>query len=878
MGQKPNDVFNKSLFNDYPLLTTKLYIPQQPSSLISREHLMVKMSRAMKCKVTLVISPPGFGKTTMVSHWILNRQIPVGWVSLDHGENDLLRFWTYVIAACNRLYPGVGHKSLSLLQSVSFSSEQMISWLLNDLFEIPDEIMLVLDDYHLIETDEIHRSVAFFIDRMPPQVHLCILSRKQPPFAVGQLRVKGQLNEIGLPDLRFTEQEISDFWYRQTGALPDELSLQVLSDRTEGWVAGIQLAVLSHMSGQQNALHQFKGNHRYVVDYLMEEVFDHLPETMRSFLLKTSISERLNAELCARLTGQPADEGRLREMEKSNLFVIPLDAEGRWYRYHHLFADFLRSRLKLEHQGEVSSLHEIASEWFERHHYLGEAIEHALAAGAFDKACTLILSNATERLKRRELTTLHRWLLQLPLPFRERPAVLIIQVWTELLMGRKELMDEHLVTLERALDTPNSVEGSLYVGIREDMKVAKIYQSMLLGDYKLCFSQLQAMHMDDNLPDIEGGTMLFGLGMELNDGAIPFIRGYYGFSGRIKAAERYHRLYDSFIDKHSFYDYPFTAYQRAAMSEICYERNQLTESLRFAEDAIRIAKLSNVIGAYVPAEIVRSRILWQRDAKDEAIAVINEAIEHLKLTYHHHSHWHDLLSAYLIRCQLETGEIGDVDHLMDMSPWSRRKEIIGEQDFELLTFIRVLMAKEKIDEALTWCEQLLKKTRTSGRIMTELEVQLYLSLIQHKMNNPHTSMLHLHQALILGEREGYLRIFADPELEPLLRQYADVRKNRHMAEVQTAGVSLPYIQILLSLSSEHIHPERNRQASPVITLTAREQEVLKLIAEGLSNKAIAEKLVLAEGTVKLHLHRIYSKLQVNGRVQAIQKANQHRLL
>jgi LuxR family maltose regulon positive regulatory protein len=396
---------------------------------------------------------------------------------------------------------------------------------LNDLFEIPDPVLLVLDDYHMIESEEIHRMVAFFIDRMPPQVHLCLLSRKQPPIAVGLLRVNGQLNEIGLTDLRFTEQEISSFWLRQTGVLPNALSLQLLSDRTEGWIAGIQLAVLSHMSGQPDALHQFKGDHRFIVDYLMEEVFIHLPEPVRTFLLKTSILERMNVELCAYLTAVPVEMGQLKEMEKSNLFVIPLDAGGHWYRYHHLFADFLRSRYKQEHQGEIISLHIKASEWFEKHGFMGEAIEHALAAEAFDKACSLILAVATELFKRRELTTLHRWLLQLPSSIRERPALLIIQVWTETLIGRKDLMGKHIETLQRALDSPHSVETPLEHGIRQDMRVAKIFQALLLGDFNLSFSLLQELHLDDNLPDIEGLPMLFSLGMELNEGTIPFIRG-----------------------------------------------------------------------------------------------------------------------------------------------------------------------------------------------------------------------------------------------------------------------------------------------------------------------------------------------------------------
>lgn len=732
----------------------------------------------------------------------------------------------------------------------------------------------------MIESDEVHRLVAFFVERMPTQIHLCILSRKQPPIALGQLRVKGQLNEINLSELRFTEQEIAAFWHRQTGVLPNETSLQLLSERTEGWVAGLQLAVLSHLSGQQDALHQFKGDHRYVVDYLMEEVFEHLPEGTRSFLLRTSLLERMNAELCAVLTGEPAYKGRLQEMEKSNLFVIPLDAEGKWFRYHHLFADFLRCRLKQHHAEEVISLHLAACEWFEKHNYLDEAIEHALAAGAFDKASEIILTIATELLKRRELTTLHRWLLQLPVPIRERPAILIIQIWTELFMGHQEQMDKHVKTLQKELDAPTSRKDSLYIGIREDMKVVKNFQAMLHGDFKQCYAMLQEMYDDENLPNIEGLPMLFGLGMELNDGTIPFIRSYYGFNGQIKKAERYHRFYGEFIDKNGFYEFPFTAYQRAALCEVCYEKNQLPVALRLAEDAIRIAKRNNVIGAYVPAIIIQSKILWEREDKEEAIAIIHDALDHLKLTHLHHSHWHGLLHAFLTRCRLENEEMKAVDHWMRTSPWSRRIEINGDQDFELLVYIQALLAKENWAEALSWCEQLLKKARTSNRIMTELEVLLVLSQIHGRMNNPHTCMLHLHQALILGEREGYLRIFIDRDIEHLLRQYADVRKNKYMVEVQADGVSIHYLQVVLSLSMERRQTERgnHREASSVFMLTVREKEVLQLLVEGLSNKDIAEKLVLAQGTVKLHLHRVYSKLQVSGRTQAIQKANQHRLL
>lgn len=860
-----------NLFGDIPLLHTKLYIPQQPSYHVPREHLMAAMSKALTCKVTFVTSPPGFGKTTMVGEWALHRSVPAAWLSLDQGENDMLRFWTYVIAAFHRLYPAVGRKSLSLLRTISFSAEEMIDWLLNDLFDIQEDVLLILDDYHLIDSQEIHAQAAYFIDRMPPHIHLCLLSRKQPPIAVGRLRAKGQLNEIGLRELRFSQEEMGAFWLRQTGDQPSEVILQLLTERTEGWAAGVQLAVLSHLSGQPHALNHFKGSHRYVVDYLMEEVFDHLPAPVRSFLMKTSILERMNAGLCAALTGHEVLADGLQAVEKANLFVIPLDAEGHWYRYHHLFASFLRS--KLEAAQDVSALHQAASEWYVEHGFKGEAIEHALLAKTYARAAGLILQSAPEMLKRRELSTLHRWLLQLPSAVGERPDLLMIQVWTELLLGHRDQLETHIETLHKALQLPIHAQTPLMIGLREDLKVVKSFQAMLAGDFPLCYALLQAMYEDESLPDIKDLPMLFGMGMEINAGSMPFIRGYYGFHGRIKLAKRYHRLYGSFIEKHGFHEFPFTAYQRAALSEICYEHNQLDEAMRLAEDAVHIAKRNRVMGAYVPAVIIRSKVLWDKEGADSAAAVIREAMTYVNAADLPGSRWHDLLHSYYIRCQVELGGMEDVDRWMASSPWSKRNEMIGDQDDELLTFIRVFIAKGLMNEALLWCEKLMQKAQTAGGIMTEIEVRMCLGRIHQSRNEPHTSLLHVHKALILGEREGYLRIFAGMEQASLLNHYAEVRKSKYMPDIQTDGVSWPYLQSILSLIGSGNGDEPKRTNS-VHVLTLREQEVLELIADGLSNKAIAQRLALAEGTVKLHLHRIYSKLQVNGRVQAIQKANE----
>ena len=381
MNRKPDKVSRVPSSNIHPILFTKLYIPLHPTYLVSRDRLMMKISQTLHCKLTLVTAPPGFGKTTMVSDWIRKHQVRAGWISLDKGENDLLRFWGYVITAFDRLRKGTGKKALSLLQSpVSFSIEQMLTWLVNDLTDVSDDTVLVLDDFHVVESEDVQRSLFYFLERLPNPIHLCIISRKEPSFPIATLRAKGQLNQIGINELKFTKKEISSFWCEQMGVPPNEPSLRLLAHRTEGWVAGIQLAVLSQLNGQQDTLQHFTGNHRFVVDYLLEEVFLNHSDPVRTFLMRTSILERMNKDVCAAVTGYSIEDRMLQRIEEAGLFTIPLDGERYWYRYHHLFAEFLRNRLLFESSGEVSSLHLKASEWFERNGLMEEAIDHAFKA------------------------------------------------------------------------------------------------------------------------------------------------------------------------------------------------------------------------------------------------------------------------------------------------------------------------------------------------------------------------------------------------------------------------------------------------------------------------------------------------------------------
>jgi len=872
------------IVNQDPLLSTKLYIPRDPVYLVSRDRLLAKLARTLTSKLTVVTAPPGFGKTTLVGDWIRKQCVAAAWVSLDQGENDALRFWKYVIAAFDGLMPGVGKKARSLLQpSVAFSVEQMVAWLLNDLFEVQDEMVLVLDDYHVIENEEVHRSLLFFLERLPEQVHVCLISRKDPPFPIGRLRAKGQCLQIEISEIKFTMEEISAYWSLQAEGPPSQETLRLLAQRTEGWIAGLQLAMLSQSAGQGVKLRDFTGNHRYVADYLMEEVFAHLPERVQAFLLKTSILERMTGGLCAAVTGMDEAEALLEEIEQAHLFLIPLDGHRYWFRYHQLFADFLRSRLAKESGEAMADLHRRASGWFEAQGFLEEAIHHALAGGAFERGALLLEQNATALLTGRELVRLSGWLRQLPAEIVRRPEMLIILGWTDLQLHRYDDVERHLGDLKASLLELERAQDGLLVRMQEEVVILENFYSLMKGDYERSLALVQALYARDDLPDSGGLGLLLNFGIELNEGTIPFIRGYYGVNGRVRLSWPHQQVYDKFIAKNGLFQFAFTAYQGVAMSELLYERNELAAAAKYAEEGIALAVKFGLTGAYLPAVIVRAKVLTATGDVAAAMESVREAAVYLEENDLVQTHWHGLLTAYLVRCQLaaDGGDRAAVEKWWASQQGHVEEELLQNREFETLTLIQVLIAKGDVQEALRWTERLRKTARQTERVMTELEACLCLAEIYALMGEAHASLIHLHRALEIGEREEYLRTLADRagEMPGVFRQYAEMRKKRQIPELQN-GVSRGYLAVVISTAGVQIEKAGGARAeyAAVHALTARELEVLQLTAKGLTNKEIAEKLFLTEGTVKLHLHRVYSKLQVKGRVQATQKAKQNGLL
>jgi LuxR family maltose regulon positive regulatory protein len=481
------------------VLATKLYLPRPQQGFVPRPRLVDRLEEALARGLVLVCAPAGFGKTVLLADWARVGRRPVAWLSLDAGDNDPARFWRHVVAALDRARPGLAERLLPLLGPLAPASfEGLVTALINQLAGQPGdgEALLVLDDYHLVDAQPVHASVGFLVEHRPPGLHLVLASRADPPLALPSLRAHGQLAELRAGDLRFTAEEAAALLREAVGPelpLPDE-SVAALAARTEGWVAGLQLAGLS-LRGQADVggfVASFSGSHRYVLDFLAEEVLDRQPAEVRSFLLETSVLERLSGELCDAVTGRGDGQAMLELVERANLFLVPLDGVRGWWRYHHLFADLLRVRLRQQRPERLAELHRAAAAWSEAHGLADDAVRHALAAGDGAWAARLVERHADAVLLRSERATLARWLAALPAEVvAARPRLLLARALSALVGGRAEEVGGLLDAAERAMaeaagDEPFQPSvgraGSLLVNLPALLGLERAFLAELHGD------------------------------------------------------------------------------------------------------------------------------------------------------------------------------------------------------------------------------------------------------------------------------------------------------------------------------------------------------------------------------------------------------------
>jgi LuxR family maltose regulon positive regulatory protein len=895
-----------------PLLQTKLYIPPTRPELVPRPRLTERLNAGLHRKLTLISAPAGFGKTTLLSEWVAGCGRPVAWVSLDKDDNDPTRFWAYCIAALQTVRADIGEAALAVLHSPRPPSiDATLTTLINEIAAIPDGFALVLDDYHVIEAQLIHDALATLLDHLPPQMHLVIATRADPPLPLSRLRGRGQLIELRTADLRFTPDEAAAFLNARVGLGLSAEDVAALETRTEGWIVGLQMAAL-WLQGRDSErithlVSAFTGNHRYILDYLTDEVLLQQPESVRTFLLQTAILDRLTGPLCDAVTGRASGQEMLERLDAANLFIIPLDDERRWYRYHHLLADLLRKRLSQTQPDLLPELHRRASEWYEKNELIAEAVSYALAAGDVELVAHLVGTNALAMMEHGELTTLKRWLDALPDEVvHSHPWLCAAHAWMLAFTGQLDAVEpllrdaeEVVAAWDEAASLPYSCGGAAKAepeGQRIGGHVAAIraYVAGVRGNTlharELAREALERLPADD-LMTRGWATVSFALSLYQTGDVAAADRAlaeavaisqatgssYVAVMALCNlAAVQMHqgqllKAADTFRDALQLADeyagragrrLSVSGYAHTYLATLLCEWNELEAAMSHVREGIELCKQWGEPQLLTGGYMCLAQVLQTIGDADGALDAIDEARQAASSL----SSWYAARVAPLeALIRLKQGDVAAA------SRWAISQEHglsgcfdIFEYWFACLTLARVNIAQGRLDEALGLLTQLLKTAEASGGrhcVIASLALQAIALRAQGKLDQALTV---LERALSLAEPEGYVRTFIDEgaPMAALLRIAA------------SRGIALDYVSKLLAAFGEVTVP-----SAPLIEpLTERELEVLRLLAAGLSNREIAAELFLAVGTVKKHTSNIYGKLNVHKRTQAVARARELRLV
>ncbi len=905
-----------------PILATKLYVPLPRPRAVLRPRLIDRLNEGLHSKLILISAPAGFGKTTLIGEWLASCERPAAWLSLDEGDNDPTRFLTYLVTALQTIAPNIGEGMLAALQSPQPPpTDSMLTVLLNEIAAIPDNFLLVLDDYHVIDEQLVDHAITFLLDHLPPQMHLVITTREDPNLPLARLRARSQLTELRAAALRFTPSEAAEFLNQVMNLDLSADDIAALETRTEGWIAGLQLAAIS-MRGHQdvsNFIQSFSGSHHFVLDYLVEEVLQRQSENIQTFLLRTSILDRLCGSLCdaVLLDESASGQATLESIEHANLFLVPLDNERRWYRYHHLFADLLRQRLHQRSAAEgVAELHSRASVWYADNGLTADAISHAFAARDFTLAAGLIELAWPGMDGRFQAAMWLGWAKELPDELiRARPVLSAAYAWALLNGGELEAAEPRLLDAERWLDTSARitaestiemviVDEAQFRNLPASIATARAYQTQARGD--IPGSVMYGRRALDLLPegdhlrrgpaaallalaqwasgDLEEAhqTLADAMSNFQKVGNLHFaISGTYGLGDIRTAQGRLREAIKVYADTLQFalaQGEPLlrgTADLYLGLSELYRERGD-------AEAAIQNLLHGEALGDQVALPDWRYRLCRAKAHFQEAQGDLSGSLNLLDEAERHYRRTPvpDLrpLAALKTRVWVAQGRLSEAQRWVHEQGLSVDDELSYLREFEHITLARVLIAgyrrepvEHTIHEAIRLLDRLQYAAEGSRRMGSVIEIEVLQALAHHAQDNTAPAFLALEHALRLAEPEGYVRIFVDegPPMAQLL------------FEAAAQGMMPDYIRKLLAVfeGKKQKREEKSSSTQPLIeALSERELEVLQLIAQGLSNREISEQLFLALSTVKGHNQKIFEKLHVQRRTEAITRAREFNLL
>jgi len=897
---------------NYPLLATKLYIPELRSGVVQRTRLVARLNKGILRKLTLISAPAGFGKTTLLSEWIDQTQLPVAWLSLDNGDNDPIYFMRYVIAALQRLEPKIGETTLTLLQSPQPPRpETVVINLIQEIENIPDDFVLILDDYHAIDTVKVHQMVEFLIDHMPRQMHLVMATRVNPSLPLARFRVGNELNEFRVSDLCFTMDETALFFNKVMNLGLSNQDIEMLESRTEGWVAGLQLAGLS-MQGRSDIpgfIKAFAGDNRLIVDYLAEEVVNLQPAEVKDFLLQTSILDRLSEPLCDWVTDQKGSQIMLEGLERANLFLIPLDNKRCWYRYHHLFADLLRQRLGRKGPETINPLHLKASQWFEANGFTEEAIEHALAANEFGRAANLIDVFIEVKWRRGEQVKLLKWLDQLPDEFKlNKPDLEICHARLLFESGHLEAAEKRLDQFDEILvnmpasdlgilsEKCGSTQGNAKTALQGRAAAIKTYMATWKGDIlgMAEYSQQALDYLSDKdhswraivaissaiALQIKGemtaavDALYEAVAAAIKDGNVYFclvtriwLAIVLKLAGRLPESVQICRQLIDEVDEGKLSFSVAAGGAWGTWGEILYELNELEEAYRYSKKGIALLEQSHDVSQ----QCWRYACLAKIHCSKQDLAGAEEIVPKMDklMATSVVSPWTlTQIKAVKARLYLMKGDKDSQEKWVKECGLKLDNEITVLNEAEYVMFARILIAQGRIDDVLGLLNRLIAEAEKAGRIFLQIELLVLQAMVFKKINKETESIAAVKKALELAEPGGYIRIFVDegPPMAKLLEKMLDAKDNIPRAFVKKL---LPAFKLRKIAKIDY---------GLVESLSERELEVLQFIAAGLSNKKITENLFISMNTVKTHLRNIYDKLDVHSRTEAIVKARDIGLL
>ncbi|HSG42180.1 MAG TPA: LuxR C-terminal-related transcriptional regulator [Anaerolineales bacterium] len=890
------------------LLTTKLYIPQLNINLVPRLHLYERLDEGLTRKLTLISAPAGFGKSTLVTSWLAESNKTAAWLSLGKGDNDPVRFWTYFIAAIQTIHQETGGEARQIISAPQLRNiEPVVISLINEISQLSHDLIVVLDDYHLIQTEQIHSSLNYLLDRQPQNLHIVLITRADPSISLARLRAHVQLIEIRAQDLQFTTEEATTLLNEKMGLNLKLNHVKALVTHTESWVVGLQLAALSlkNQPSYDTFIEEFTGGNKFILDYLIEEVLVTLPDAQREFMLRTSILDRFCSELCRAVTGDSSSAQMMEEIWKSNLFLIPLDTEGWWFRYHHLFAEVLYALLKRNYPDEIASLHLKAAEWFEKEGYPGEAVEHALRSGEMVRAKELVLKYWTPVLHKGEVATVLHWISALPEEMRgEDPNLTLAYCWALFLNGQFSAIEPNLELASEAFD--RLVRLGNLSGLQQNMVAAQVgmMRSVLARDrgehaksvtYVENATRLMPPKTVEGIGtawnmlaaaragagDFEGAIEAYERGIELTYaegnliGAFGCTYGQVMFmlaQGQLNRAEELCRSSIDRAVREGQGNFPAAGWLYIAMSRINLERMRLDKANAYLRDGLRIARPGGFSEAVRSGRYLRTQLAAARGDLEAATDFIQEtarivnAMDEPFLSGELNSHWAALC--------LKAGDLDSAGEKLQILD----EKIVTTQHAILILwrgglFPRLLCAEKRYKEARTALDESIHRARaanSNGELIRLLALQ---ALTLEALGDHEPARYALQEGLALGADEGYILRWLDagPGIVTLLDEM--------QGNPDTPRTSQTYLDSILDACQaafgESTTPRSGELPDP---FTTREMEIMRLINKGYSNPEIADELVVTINTIKKHTSNIYGKLGVRSRTQAIARAHELNLL